>query len=275
MVRNSNKLCQLRLVMNIQPFMVSWTLAASKMGLVLGPPKPSTKGDLYKQQDQPFLSSPRSLYFVAAFQRLEQFMYPTHFSGSHYWRVQFLLSIFCVSWVVVFLSDQNCIETFWERGTTKNKHRFHPKLHGYLAGGSATHLKNMLVKLDHCPKFLGFWGKNDPSKKSNQPRVVGYNDASSPPVRNRTAEFTLLASGVVQAIFISCNMGHCLIVDGETWGPYKWLEMNEFHRWFWTPIKGFHLQPSPHGLLWVVVGLRVVYGLWCEWRWRRFFWIPP
>ena len=61
--------------------MVSWTLAASKMGLVLGPPKPSTKGDLYKQQDQPFLSSPRSLYFVAAFQRLEQFMYPTGFSG--------------------------------------------------------------------------------------------------------------------------------------------------------------------------------------------------
>ena len=156
MVRNSNKLCKLRLVMNIQPFMVSWTLAPSKMGLVLGPPKPSTKGDLYKQQDQPFLSSPRSLYFVAAFQRLDKFMYPTRFSGSHYWRVQFLLSIFCVSWVVVFLSNQNRIETFWERGTTKNKKRFHPKLHGYLAGGSATHLKNMLVKLDHCPKFLGF-----------------------------------------------------------------------------------------------------------------------
>lgn len=91
MVQNSNKLRKLRLVMNIQPFMVSWTLALSKM---LGSPKPSTKGDLYKQQDQPFLSSPRSLYFVAAFQRLDKFMYPTGFSGSHYWRVQFLLSIF-------------------------------------------------------------------------------------------------------------------------------------------------------------------------------------
>ena len=43
------------------------------------------------------------------------------FSGSHYWRVQFLLSIFCVSWLVVFFFLPKLHWNIWRKGYNKKQ----------------------------------------------------------------------------------------------------------------------------------------------------------